>query len=210
MAILTIILSAVYLFLIKSYPRCMIYSTMAVTAIIFIALAVLLFLSKQTIAGVVVLVLFTVFACCIYCCLRRTMDALVIMLRLTAVFLESNSQLFLTPVIVGVLGLALAGFGVTSLAGVAASFANGTLSRESAQGVSFLHLFYYIFFSYFLYYVMVFLVATSAADWYYQRGSSFCSGLGRLMGAHIGSLTFASIIVSLVKIVQLILESAQR
>jgi hypothetical protein len=138
------------------------------------------------------------------------MDALVIMLRLTAVFLESNSQLFLTPVIVGVLGLALAGFGVTSLAGVAASFANGTLSRESAQGVSFLHLFYYIFFSYFLYYVMVFLVATSAADWYYQRGSSFCSGLGRLMGAHIGSLTFASIIVSLVKIVQLILESAQR
>lgn len=45
MAVATIVLSAVYLFLIKKFPKCMIYFTMAVGALLFIALAVIAFVS---------------------------------------------------------------------------------------------------------------------------------------------------------------------
>ncbi len=62
MSILTIVLSGVYLFLIKKFSRCMIYFTMAVSFVMFAVLVVALFLAGLWMAGIIMLALFF---CCI-------------------------------------------------------------------------------------------------------------------------------------------------
>jgi hypothetical protein len=85
------------------------------------------------------------------------------------------------------------------------------ISDDTASGISVLHLFYYFFFVFFLYYAMVYLIASAAGDWYFNRQSAgCCTGVGRLTGSHIGSITFASIIISLVKILQAFIDAAAR
>jgi hypothetical protein len=69
---------------------------------------------------------------------------------------------------------------------------------------------YYMFITAFLYYVTVFLIASAVGQWYYQRNANCCAGLGNLLCSHLGSLTFASIIITLIKLVQMALDSAQR
>jgi hypothetical protein len=51
-------------------------------------------------------------------------------------------------------------------------------------------------------------VATAAAMWYYNiNGNYICTGLKRIFTNHLGSLTFASLIVTLVTLAR---QGAQR
>lgn len=60
-----------------------------------------------------------------------------------------------------------------------------------------------VFYSYFLYYVMVFLVATATALWYFNiEGNYLFKGLGYIFDAHVGSLTFASMIVTIISLLK--------
>lgn len=71
------------------------------------------------------------------------------------------------------------------------------------DGITLLWLFLNLFYSYFLHYVMVFLIATATAMWYFNvEGNYILKGLGHIWDAHIGSLTFASMIVSIVGILK--------
>lgn len=46
---------------------------------------------------------------------------------------------------------------------------------------------------------MVFLIATGAAMWYYNvDGNYFCVGVKRIIANHLGSFTFAAVIVALI------------
>lgn len=68
-----------------------------------------------------------------------------------------------------------------------------------------------IFMTLFLYYVMVFLIGYCCANWFYgHHNSGICRGFGHINKSHIGSLTFASILVTIVKIIQLLIQSAAR
>lgn len=67
-----------------------------------------------------------------------------------------------------------------------------------------IQIFNYIFFTFFSYYVMVFLIASSAAIWYYQsRKSMLGSGIKWLFQAHIGSITFGALIITIIKMMQM-------
>ncbi len=60
-----------------------------------------------------------------------------------------------------------------------------------------------MFFSYFFQYVMVFLVATAVGLWYFNCNTRnnrgyLMKGLGNIVQSHIGSLSFASMIVAVV------------
>lgn len=78
------------------------------------------------------------------------------------------------------------------------------------RGLFVLQLIYYLFFNFFMYYVLVFLIASAVGYWYYQKEGGCCVGLKHLVGSHIGSLTFASIIIGFIKFIQFALETAQR
>ena len=71
------------------------------------------------------------------------------------------------------------------------------------DGFSIVWLFFNMFYSYFLYYVMVFLIATATALWYYGiEENYFVRGFKNIWNAHIGSLTFASLIVAIVSMLK--------
>ena len=66
------------------------------------------------------------------------------------------------------------------------------------------YFFFYIFITEFLFYVEVFLISTSVAYWYYGKSeeNGCWSGTGVLNRYHIGSLTFASMLIIVVKIIK--------
>lgn len=209
MTVLSIMLSALYLFLIKTFPRCMIYTTMAVTLLLLLGLAITCFLFGQVIPGILLLVLLAIFSCCFWCCLRNTLDAIVLVLRLSANFLENNLSVFLIPVVVTFFGLILLSFGLAwSLQTVAAVPNHHPNQQMYAIGVP--ALCYYLFFSFFMYYVIVFLIASAVGQWYYQRSTGCCAGLGNLFRGHLGSLTFASVLITIIKLFQMALDTAQK
>lgn len=71
--LLTIALSAVYLFLIKKFPRCMIYTTIGVAVLIFVVMAILAFLAGQWIIGILMIIFLALISCCIWCCIRNSL-----------------------------------------------------------------------------------------------------------------------------------------
>ena len=65
--------------------------------------------------------------------------------------------------------------------------------------MSALWIFFHIFYSCFFYYCLVFLIATACAIWYYGLDQNYlCTGLGRIVKNHIGSFTFAALLVTIV------------
>lgn len=61
-----------------------------------------------------------------------------------------------------------------------------------------------LFFSFLLFYVMVYLVGNRVADWFYGRRSGCCVGLGRLFTHHLGTITYAAIVIPFIKLLQLV------
>jgi len=63
----------------------------------------------------------------------------------------------------------------------------------------------------FFYYVLVFLVGYACAKWYYNyKGIGCCRGVTLLNRAHIGSITFASLSIVFVKILQFLGTTAYK
>lgn len=211
MTVLSFVTSVGYILLLKAFPRCMIYTSIVVAFLLQLFLVVIAFASGHVGLGIFIILLMVLFGVILCCCCRGNIETTIILIRLTAKFLSENLCVLLTPVTVGALGLFMAVFALLSIDGVAAESARGHLSDGGSTGIALLHLFYYFFFLYFFYYVMVFLIASAAADWYFQRGDGgCCTGVARLLRAHIGSITFASIIITIVKIAQTAVDSAAR
>lgn len=64
------------------------------------------------------------------------------------------------------------------------------------------------FMTIFLYYVMVYLMSNCCGFWYYGKPQlGFLDGLRKLNRYHIGSLTFATIIISFVRLLKKITQN---
>lgn len=67
MIVLSGVLSVVFLLLLVKFPTCMFYTMLAVGAILFIGLAVLLFVMGEVAGGIVIVVLLLIYAAFLYC-----------------------------------------------------------------------------------------------------------------------------------------------
>lgn len=82
-------------------------------------------------------------------------------------------------------------------------------STDSDNGIFAFFIFTYLFMSIFFYYVLTFLIATACGTWYYGEDDNYClTGIGRINKYHIGSFTFASLVLTFVKILQMIVNSS--
>jgi hypothetical protein len=60
----------------------------------------------------------------------------------------------------------------------------------------------------FLYYVLSFFISTACSLWYYGKDEGyFCTALGRINKNHLGSLTFAALLLAIVRVMQLLVNS---
>jgi hypothetical protein len=63
----------------------------------------------------------------------------------------------------------------------------------------------------FLYYVLSFFIATACSLWYYgHEGGYFCTALGRVNRYHLGSFTFAALLLTIIRLLQIIINSSGR
>jgi hypothetical protein len=88
---------------------------------------------------------------------------------------------------------------------------NQGVSNSGDMGILGFFIFVYIFMGIFFYYVLSFLISTACALWYYGiEGGYFCTATGRINRYHIGSFTFAALLITLVRIMQIIINSSGR
>lgn len=83
----TIFLSIFYIYLMKSYPRCMFYTAIILTMATLLALTIFLFAVKQILAGIVSLIFVLIFGCVFFCCLRGQLEVTIIIIKLSSAFL---------------------------------------------------------------------------------------------------------------------------
>lgn len=69
--------------------------------------------------------------------------------------------------------------------------------------------FTYIFMAIFFYYVLSFLISTACAMWYFNLEENyFCIATSRINRNHIGSFSFAALLLALVRFMQLIINNS--
>jgi len=132
-----------------------------------------------------------------------------VLLKVTGTFLREKPAVILAPFLVMFISFFYFAFWLVSF--IAIQLHRSPESMETAEqhqfnfydGVSLVWLFLSVFYSYFLYYVMVFLIGTATALWYFDiKGNFIFKGLSNIFNSHIGSLTFASLLVTIVSMLK--------
>lgn len=102
------------------------------------------------------------------------------------------------PILLSLLGVFLA---VASAYSLGQNYImGGSDSRKLGQA-----LFFTIFFTLFLYYMMTLFIGTYVADWFYGRPVVCCAGFNKIC-RHVGSITLLSLLMPIVKILQLLIR----
>lgn len=113
-----------------------------------------------------------------------------------------NVSIYIVPFVIGffviVLSLAISSIGTLAAIG----------SRPQA---TFIFLFAAsIFFSLFLYYVLVYMIASAVGNWFYMQGGlASCAGCPGVI-SHFGSFTFAALIITFIKVLRAIVDYGAR
>jgi hypothetical protein len=123
----------------------------------------------------------------------------------------------MAPIILSIIVIAFEVFWLVSLVAISLYTGNAKTQQEvdNEQGLTgafaLIWLFLQLFYSFFFYYCIVFLIATAAAFWYYNvDGNYLCVGLKRIVANHLGSFTFAAMIVALISMARNSADNAQR
>jgi hypothetical protein len=231
MSLFGVILSLVIVIAISKAPKVMIYGVIVLTFLVIVggivgglAAGVIELTIISAFFGLIWLILI----CLIFCCLKDQFDAAIVLLKVTGSFLREKPAVMLAPLFVMIISFFYFAFWLvsfiaiqldrpvesynnvsalnTSSVNAASSNLNGTSPQHTFDKydlVTFFWIFFNFFYSYFLYYVMVFLIATATAMWYFNiEGNYLVKGLKYIWNGHIGSLTFASIIVSLISLMK--------
>ena len=149
-----------------------------------------------------------------FCCYKEQFDAAIVLLKVTGNFLREKPSVLLAPIFVMFISYFYFAFWLISFIGIQLDRKSWTTTSSNGSSeeqyhadyhdfVSIFWLFLNVFYSYFLYYVMVFLIAIATAMWYFTlEGNYILKGLSYIWNAHIGSLTFAAMIVAVINMLK--------
>jgi hypothetical protein len=82
-------------------------------------------------------------------------------------------------------------------------------SRDKFKGMMYGYFFLTIFIGFFLYYLMVFVVATAVGYWYFQQDRNVLKGYANV-SKHVGSLTFASLVITIITVLRHLAQDASK
>ena len=116
-----------------------------------------------------------------------------------------NLSIYIIPFIVGIISTL-----VTILIASIGTFSSSANLGERGAGIYFLLFISYTFFGLFFYYVLVYLIASAVGNWFYwNQGTATFSGCASVFN-HVGSFTFASLIITAMKILRAIVDNGMR
>lgn len=206
MIFLSVLLAIGFVFLAKSCPKCMVWGLIVFSVLLFLAVAAAGFGIGNYVLGGIFAGVALIYALILFCCLRGHIDTSIILVKCTGEFLTAKPQVYLIGLIVGVITSA---FSIYWLFGYLGILTMSTYAIDPFTGngpVIFQAVFWvlYLFFTYFFYFVTVFLIGASVAIWYYKVDgvSMLGTALKWCVMYHIGSITFGALIITIIRVIR--------
>lgn len=166
MCVLSAALSVIYIFLAKTFPKCVVYSMIVLTFLVYIALIIVGVVTKIYTLAIVFGIILVINALILWC-YWGYISIGIKLLGVAGRFITEKPAVYFISLICCLLNAMFVIFWVFSWIGVSST---GIVNESSTfQILSYVWIADGIFFSYFLYYNMVFLVAMACAFWYYQN-----------------------------------------
>jgi hypothetical protein len=210
MSLLSLLMCVVFVLLTKSYPTCMVYGVISSVSLILVATSlVLFFVTNGTALAIMLLVLMAIYLFIMFCCFKKHLKTAIVIVKVSGTFLTERPMVYIIHTIIGLITLMFTLLWATSITELAVMLADDTSSVPSItlQSLITVQGFAYVFFTTFSYYIMVFLVASCVAIWYYQSERSMLgSSIRWLVKGHIGSLTFAALVITIIQVMKIMAQ----
>ena len=202
MLILSNVLSVVFILLAKNFPRCLFYTMMVITFFIYLAIIIIGFVLKSYGLAFIFIVIFAINALILWC----YWDYIKIGLKLiecAARFLTEKPSIYFISLISLALNLIFTIFWIFAWVGASAL----SLDSDTYSSLSILWYAIGVFFTFLLYYFMVFAVASAVAFWYYQNeNTNVIQGFLNLK-YHLGSVAFGSLVITIITVMRVLAET---
>lgn len=177
MGAFAIILAFVVIILTSKAPKCMIYSMIVLNFVLLLGGIVSSIIFQVYQAALILGIVMAVWACVLFC-LRKQLQVGITLLKVTGSFIQEKPGVLLAPVIVLLISIFYLTFWLASLIAIQLNRPiNEYFTSNPSMGYNkaflpydiftVIWIFVSIFYTYFLYYVMVFLISTAAGLWYY-------------------------------------------
>lgn len=187
----------------------MIWTSLAIWTLFFIILIGFCIRVGNLIAALILSVIVAL-NICVICYFRSRLEAVIVLIKLSSQFIFQNLSVYLIPFFTGFLALVL---GIVYCYNFGIAFTTRIISKTplyESSGYYGFQVLIFIFFSIFIYYVMTYLIASAVSNWFYMRGSSAaCAGCPSII-YHLGSITFASVVITVTKILRMLISEERR
>eukprot|EP00919_Chromeraceae_sp_WS-2016_P066568 GHVR01157501.1.p1 GENE.GHVR01157501.1~~GHVR01157501.1.p1 ORF type:complete len:208 (+),score=-18.05 GHVR01157501.1:283-906(+) len=194
---LSIALSIIFILLCKAFPKCVVYSMIVLTFLVYIALIIVGIVVKSYALSAVFGVILLLNICILYC-YWEYIEVGIVLIKVSGDFITAKPSIYFIAGISLLINLIFEIIWIFAWLGIYSK-----ISKSSDDSVwpiiSYVWYAMGIFFGFFLYYCMVFLIAMAVAFWYYQQDQSVLHGF-TFLRKHIGSITFGAIVITLIKI----------
>ena len=160
-----------------------------------------------------ILLIWLCYLCCL-CCNCSQLKRGIILIKFAAQFIINKPTVFIAPMLVGILVIGFTAFYIAVMIAiqllpvsnnnvVSSNMANNNAQSGMNSILAAIWSFLYTFFILLFNYMTVFLIATAAGLWYYSVDRNYLAfGFKNICTSHIGSLTFAALIISIVQTVR--------
>lgn len=206
MLVLACGLSVLLIVLGKIFPKQTMYFLIGFTFLVYIALIILGFVLNSIALAISFIVVALITACMLYCFWSYISTGLKLV-QCAARFITEKPAVYFISIMCLILNAAFIVFWVFAWLGV---YSLATANDSTVFKV--LNALWYvdaIFWGFFLYYCMVFLIASACAYWYYQsENNSVLRGISNIR-YHVGSICFGSIVITIITALRM-LASAKK
>ena len=187
----------------------MVYLTMALSLVIFAALAVYGIIIGEiwlTISMAITLLVYLL----VLICLWKKIAIGIVLVQLSTRFMSEKPSVFLAPIANIIITFIIALFWSISM-----SITIANLNQEQDAGndggkeIGFIvfYSFMWLFYMFLCYYIMTFTIAVVCSHWYYNiRGNGITTAYKWIFTKQFGSLVFAAILVAIVTFARMIVE----
>jgi len=213
-SILSIVISLVYIFLIKTMPKGMVL-VMIFTSLGLIGLLCIIGIAIQNYGLAISMGIMLAVYSCILFCFRNKIKTGIVLVKVATKFMSDKPAVFLTPIIKVVLTVIFAIFWGYTL-GLMIQKANwqdeNNQDSTGSRTMTGIWVLLWLFYTFLFYYMMVFTVAVACAFWYYnvQGKNPIKTAYQWMYRSALGALTFAALLISVVTFARMIIDSNRK
>lgn len=210
MIALSALSSIVYAWLMLRFPRCMVFTVIILVGIMLAGIAACCFVYNGNAVGMIVVVMFVVWVLVISCCYRRYITATITLAKIAAHFITQRPETLAASAIMLTCALVAGLFWATQMIGIVFIADQAAWNLNLPQGLYAISTLLFLYVIFWVGYAQAFLTASYVAHWYYKTPCPWWVPFKHLICAHLGSVTFASLIIIVIKLVKALSSPTKR